>query len=312
MAREDLKMNLPKIKLDDMFSTQETRDAEKLGKIVNIKIEDIDDFAEHPFKVLENDEMYELSKSIKENGVLVPAIVRLKDNGRYEMVAGHRRKLASQLADLDSIPCIVKDLDDNEATIIMVDSNMQREKILPSEKAFAYKMKLDAIKEYYENKGKTVYPVGTRYNTGRDLENKVEESRTQIYRYIRLTNLIPKLLELVDNESIGLRPAVELSYLSKDEQEEVLDNIECYSCTPSHAQTIEMRKLSAEDKLNADAIENIMAREKPNQVPRLKLNENKIRNILPKNIQDNKIEEFLLKAIEHYTKFLKNRDRDVR
>ncbi|MBQ2946935.1 MAG: ParB/RepB/Spo0J family partition protein [Bacilli bacterium] len=311
MAREDLKMNLPKIKLDDMFSTQETRDAEKLGKIVNIKIEDIDDFAEHPFKVLENDEMYELSKSIKENGVLVPAIVRLKDNGRYEMVAGHRRKLASQLADLDSIPCIVKDLDDNEATIIMVDSNMQREKILPSEKAYAYKMKYDAIKHQGKRNDITSGPV-VRKLSASEIGDEFGESERTIRRYIRLTNLIPGLLELVDNESIGLRPAVELSYLSKDEQEEVLDNIECYSCTPSHAQTIEMRKLSAEDKLNADAIENIMAREKPNQVPRLKLNENKIRNILPKNIQDNKIEEFLLKAIEHYTKFLKNRDRDVR
>lgn len=311
MAREDLKMNLPKIKLDDMFSTQETRDAEKLGKIVNIKIEDIDDFADHPFKVLENDEMYELSKSIKENGVLVPAIVRLKDNGRYEMVAGHRRKLASQLADLDSIPCIVKDLDDNEATIIMVDSNMQREKILPSEKAYAYKMKYDAIKHQGKRNDITSGPV-VRKLSASEIGDEFGESERTIRRYIRLTNLIPGLLELVDNESIGLRPAVELSYLSKDEQEEVLDNIECYSCTPSHAQTIEMRKLSAEDKLNADAIENIMAREKPNQVPRLKLNENKIRNILPKNIQDNKIEEFLLKAIEHYTKFLKNRDRDVR
>jgi len=304
-------MNLPKIKLDDMFSTQETRDAEKLGKIVNIKIEDIDDFAGHPFKVLENDEMYELSKSIKENGVLVPAIVRLKDNGRYEMVAGHRRKLASQLADLDSIPCIVKDLDDNEATIIMVDSNMQREKILPSEKAYAYKMKYDAIKHQGKRNDITSGPV-VRKLSASEIGDEFGESERTIRRYIRLTNLIPGLLELVDNESIGLRPAVELSYLSKDEQEEVLDNIECYSCTPSHAQTIEMRKLSAEDKLNADAIENIMAREKPNQVPRLKLNENKIRNILPKNIQDNKIEEFLLKAIEHYTKFLKNRDRDVR
>ena len=311
MAREDLKMNLPKIKLDDMFSTQETRDAEKLGKIVNIKIEDIDDFADHPFKVLENDEMYELSKSIKENGVLVPAIVRLKDNGRYEMVAGHRRKLASQLADLDVIPCIVKDLDNNEATIIMVDSNMQREKILPSEKAYAYKMKYDAIKHQGKRNDITSGPV-VRKLSASEIGDEFGESERTIRRYIRLTNLIPGLLELVDNESIGLRPAVELSYLSKDEQEEVLDNIECYSCTPSHAQTIEMRKLSAEEKLDADEIENIMARDKPNQVPRLKLNENKIRNLLPKNIQDNKIEEFLLKAIEHYTKFLRNRDRDVR
>ena len=202
MAREDLKMNLPKIKLDDMFSTQETRDAEKLGKIVNIKMEDIDDFAEHPFKVLENDEMYELSKSIKDNGVLVPAIVRLKDNGRYEMVAGHRRKLASQLADLDSIPCIVKDLDDNEATIIMVDSNMQREKILPSEKAFAYKMKLDALKQQGKRNDLTLRPVVGKLESADLIGKENGESGRQVQRYIRLTNLIPGLLEMVDNESI--------------------------------------------------------------------------------------------------------------
>ena len=308
MAREDLKMNLPKITVDDLFSTQETRDSEKLGKVINIKLKDIDDFAEHPFKVIENDEMYELAKSIKDNGVLVPAIVRLKDNGRYEMISGHRRKFASELADLKTIPCIVKDLDDNEATIIMVDSNMQREKILPSEKAFAYKMKVDALKNQGKRTDLTSVPVGHKLRARQLVALQTNESATNIQRYIRLTELIPELLDKVDNEEIALRPAVELSYLTKDEQLEVLDNIECYVSTPNHSQAIEMRRLSAEDKLTPENIENIMAKDKPNQTPRLKLNENKIRNALPKHVlAEDKVEDYILKALEHYTKYMRNR-----
>ena len=308
MAREDLKMNLPKITVDDLFSTQETRDSEKLGKVINIKLKDIDDFAEHPFKVIENDEMYELAKSIKDNGVLVPAIVRLKDNGRYEMISGHRRKFASELADLKTIPCIVKDLDDNEATIIMVDSNMQREKILPSEKAFAYKMKVDALKNQGKRTDLTSVPVGHKLRARQLVALQTNESATNIQRYIRLTELIPELLDKVDNEEIALRPAVELSYLTKDEQLEVLDNIDCYVATPNHSQAIEMRRLSAEDKLTPENIENIMAKDKPNQTPRLKLNENKIRNALPKHVlAEDKVEDYILKALEHYTKYMRNR-----
>ena len=308
MAREDLKMNLPKITVDDLFSTQETRDSEKLGKVINIKLKDIDDFAEHPFKVIENDEMYELAKSIKDNGVLVPAIVRLKDNGRYEMISGHRRKFASELADLKTIPCIVKDLDDNEATIIMVDSNMQREKILPSEKAFAYKMKVDALKNQGKRTDLTSVPVGHKLRARQLVALQTNESATNIQRYISLTELIPELLDKVDNEEIALRPAVELSYLTKDEQLEVLDNIECYVSTPNHSQAIEMRRLSAEDKLTPENIENIMAKDKPNQTPRLKLNENKIRNALPKHVlAEDKVEDYILKALEHYTKYMRNR-----
>ena len=310
MAREDLKMNLPKITVDDLFSTQETRDSEKLGKVINIKLKDIDDFAEHPFKVIENDEMYELAKSIKDNGVLVPAIVRLKDNGRYEMISGHRRKFASELAELETLPCIVKDLDNNEATIVMVDSNMQREKILPSEKAFAYKMKLEAIKHQGKANSTSVgFQQKLNGTTSRKIiAQEVGESEDKVRKYIRLTELIPELLEKVDNDEIALTPAVELSYLTKDEQLEVLDNIECYVATPNHSQTIEMRKLSAEDKLTPENIENIMAKAKPNQTPRLKLNENKIRNALPKHIlAEDKVEDYILKALEHYTKYMRNR-----
>ena len=310
MAREDLKMNLPKITVDDLFSTQETRDSEKLGKVINIKLKDIDDFAEHPFKVIENDEMYDLAKSIKDNGVLVPAIVRKKDNGRYEMIAGHRRKFASELAELETLPCIVKDLDNNEATIVMVDSNMQREKILPSEKAFAYKMKLEAIKHQGKANSTSVgFQQKLNGTTSRKIiAQEVGESEDKVRKYIRLTELIPELLEKVDNDEIALTPAVELSYLTKDEQLEVLDNIECYVATPNHSQAIEMRKLSAEDKLTPENIENIMAKAKPNQTPRLKLNENKIRNALPKHIlAEDKVEDYILKALEHYTKYMRNR-----
>ena len=310
MAREDLKMNLPKITVDDLFSTQETRDSEKLGKVINIKLKDIDDFAEHPFKVIENDEMYDLAKSIKDNGVLVPAIVRKKDNGRYEMIAGHRRKFASEIAELETLPCIVKDLDDNEATIVMVDSNMQREKILPSEKAFAYKMKLEAIKHQGKANSTSVgFQQKLNGTTSRKIiAQEVGESEDKVRKYIRLTELIPELLEKVDNDEIALTPAVELSYLTKDEQLEVLDNIECYVATPNHSQAIEMRKLSAEDKLTPENIENIMAKAKPNQTPRLKLNENKIRNALPKHIlAEDKVEDYILKALEHYTKYMRNR-----
>ena len=308
MAKGDLKMNLPKITVDDLFSTQETRDSEKLGKVINIKLKDIDDFAEHPFKVIENDEMYDLAKSIKDNGVLVPAIVRKKDNGRYEMIAGHRRKFASELAELETLPCIVKDLDNNEATIVMVDSNMQREKILPSEKAFAYKMKVDALKNQGKRTDLTSVPVGHKLRARQLVALQTNESATNIQRYIRLTELIPELLDKVDKEEIALRPAVELSYLTKDEQLEVLDNIECYVATPNHSQAIEMRKLSAEDKLTPENIENIMAKAKPNQTPRLKLNENKIRNALPKHVlAEDKVEDYILKALEHYTKYMRNR-----
>jgi len=308
VAREDLKMNLPKIALDDMFSTQEERDSEKLGKVINIKIKDIDDFEEHPFKVIENDEMYDLAKSIKDNGVLVPAIVRLKEDGRYEMIAGHRRKFASELAELETLPCIVKDLDDNEATIVMVDSNMQREKILASEKAYAYKMKVNALKNQGKRTDLTSAPLGQKLTARQLVALQMNESASNIQRYIRLTELIPELLEMVDKEEIALRPAVELSYLTKDEQLEVLDNIECYVATPTHSQAIEMRKLSAEDKLTPENIENIMAKEKPNQTPRLKLNENKIRNAIPKHVlEEDKVEDYVLKALEYYTKHMRNR-----
>ena len=301
-------MHLPT--LDDLFTTQEERDSANLEKIVDISVKDIDDFPNHPFKVIDDEEMQLMSKSIKENGILVPVLVRQKEDGRYEMISGHRRKFASKLAGIDKIPCIVRDLTDDEATIIMVDSNMQREKILPSEKAFAYKMKLEAIKHQGKANPTSVgFQQKLNGATSRKIvAQEVGESEDKVRKYIRLTELIPELLEKVDTEEIALTPAVELSYLTKDEQLEVLDNIECYVATPNHSQAIEMRKLSAEDKLTPENIENIMAKAKPNQTPRLKLNENKIRNALPKHILDeDKVEDYILKALEHYTKYMRNR-----
>lgn len=304
MTKSISKMPLPK--LDDLFTTEEERKNEKLEKVMDIKITEIDDFPDHPFKVVENDDMYNMRDSIKENGVLVPALVRPKTDGRYEMVSGHRRKFASQLADKKTIPCIVRDLSDDEAVIIMVDSNLQREEILPSERAFAYKMKLEAL----THQGKrtdllTSDQLGPKLSRANEILAKEENtSTTQIKRYIRLTELIPELLEMVDEKKIALSPAVELSFLNDEEQYEVLDCIECNVATPSHAQAIKLKKLSQEGTLTADEIDDILSEEKPNQIPKMKFNENRIRNVLPKNIEDKKIEDFVVSAIEFYGKYL--------
>lgn len=245
MAKDLSKMPLPK--LDELFTTEEERNNAKLEKVIDIKISDIYDFPDHPFKVIENDEMYNMSESIKENGVLVPVLVRPKENGRYEMVSGHRRKFASELANKETIPCIVRELTDDEAVIIMVDSNLQREEILPSEKAFAYKMKLEALNHQGKRNDLTSCQVGTKLRSDEMLAEGVEDSARQVQRFIRLTELVPELLELVDDKQIALSPAVELSFLKDEEQYAVLDCIECNVATPSHAQAIRLKKLSKEE-----------------------------------------------------------------
>ena len=305
MAKNTSKMPLPK--LDDLFTTEEDRVNANLEKAIDIKISDIDDFPNHPFKVIENEEMYNMRDSIKENGVLVPALVRPKENGRYEMVSGHRRKFASQLANNDTIPCIVRNLSDDEAIIIMVDSNLQREEILPSEKAFAYKMKLEAISHQGKRNDLTCDQVGDKLNGKKSvvlLAEEVGDSKSQIQRYIRLTELIPELLELVDEKQIALSPAVELSFLTDEQQYSVLDYIDYNAVSPSHAQTIRMKKLSQEGTLTVELIESIMSEEKSNQISKIKFNENRIRSVLPKNIEDKKIEDFVVNAIEFYNKHL--------
>ena len=304
MEKKETKMQIPKIKLDDLFSTQEQRDNAKLEKIVDIKIDCIDDFPNHPFKIIDNEEMEQMKESIADNGVLIPALVRPKPDGRYEMISGHRRKFASQLALKETMPCIVRELSDDEAIIIMVDSNMQREEILPSEKAFAYKMKLDAMK----HQGVSFGQVVRKWESTDDIGKDNEDSGRQVRRYIRLTKLIPELLDKVDTKEIAFNPAVELSYLTEEEQYALLDCIEYNDATPSHAQAIVMKKLSQEGSLNEEKIDDILSQEKPNQIPKMKFSEERIRSVLPKNVENDKIEDFVVKAIEYYSKHLRQKD----
>ena len=270
-------------------------------EIVELNVKDIYDFPKHPFKINNDLNYEELRNSIIESGVLVPTIVRKRDDGKYEMLSGHRRKKICEEQGIKKIPCIVKDVSDEEAVILMVDSNLQREKILPSEKAMAYKMKYDALKQ----QGKTLFPSGT--------ESELNETKTQVYRYIRLNNLIPELLQLVDDTvlkdkravlTMGLRPAVELSYLSKDDQELVYEEITYEDLTPSHVQAKRIRELGEKGKLDSDVLESIFLEQKPNQAKRISFNEERIRKVLPKDIKDYKIEDFIIKAIESYSKTL--------
>ena len=307
---EKKKQGIPiPFKLDDFFTTQEQRDEDKLGKIENIDINLIDDFKDHPFKVLENDELKSLEESIKTSGVLSPVIIRPKENGRYEMISGHRRKLACQKLGYDSMPAVVKELSNEMATIFMVDSNLQREKLLPSEKAFAYKMKYDAMK----HQGKASDPMGPKLTT-EEIGDEHGDSSTQVKRYIRLTNLIPELLEMVDNAELGLtpaialRPAVELSFLDPDDQYDLLECIEENQATPSLAQAIKLKELSQNDEFDVDVLEEIMGQQKPNQVAKFKIHEDKLMEVLPRNIERNNIEDFIIKACSFYSKHLRQKD----
>ena len=308
---------LPTKGLDDLFSTQAERDEAKLQKIRDIPLAEIDGFPDHPFKVREDEDMFQLVESIKERGVITPATVRQKEDGRYELVSGHRRKRACELAGFETLRCEVVDLDRDEATILMVESNYQRSQILPSEKAFAYKMRLEAMKRQAGRPSKeNLSPVGIDFKGKQTLDVMSEEcgdSRNQIHRYIRLTNLVPELLELVDEGKIKMRPAVELSYLDEDCQRDVVDEIDLNICTPSHDQTIRMRKFFNEGKLTTEAIQAIMSEDKPNQREKIVLRGDKVRSLIPKNIPLNQTEDFVCKALEHYNKFLRNRaDRDSR
>ena len=300
--------------LDDLFSTQEIRDEAKLAKIRDIPIDLIDDFPDHPYKVRDDEDMMQLVESIKERGVITPATVRQKEDGRYELISGHRRKRASELAGLDMLRCEVVELDRDEATILMVESNLQRSVILPSEKAFAYKMRLDAMKRKAGRPSKeNVSPVGTNLRTDEIIAQETGDSRNQIHRYIRLTNLVPELLEIVDDGRMKLRPAVELSYLNEDCQRDLVEEIDLNDCTPSHAQTIRMRKMFEEGKLTPEAIQAIMSEQKPNQQERIVLSGDRVRKFIPKSVPLNKTEEYVCKALEHYASFLRKRaERDSR
>ena len=304
-------------KLDDLFSTQEQRDEEKLSKIRDIPLTEIDDFPDHPFKVRDDEDMAQLIESIKERGVITPATVRQKEDGRYELISGHRRKRACELAGFDTLRCEVVELNRDEATILMVKSNYQRSQILPSEKAFAYKMRSEAMKRQAGRPGKeNSSPVGIDLRGKQSLDLMSEEcgdSRNQIHRYIRLTNLVPELLEYVDEGRIKMRPAVELSFLDEDSQRDVVDEIDLNDATPSHDQTIRMRKFFEEGKLTTEAIQAIMSEEKPNQREKIVLRGDRVRQLIPKNIPISQTEDFVCKALEHYNKFLRSRaDRDSR
>ena len=299
-------------KLDDLFSTQEQRDEEKLSKIRDIPLTEIDDFPDHPFKVRDDEDMAQLIESIKERGVITPATVRQKEDGRYELISGHRRKRACELAGFDTLRCKVVDLNLDEATILMVESNYQRSQILPSEKAYAYKMRLEAMKRQGFRSDLTSTPVGQKFSV-EQIADKSDDSKTQIQRYIRLTNLVPELLEYVDEGRIKMRPAVELSFLDEDSQRDVVDEIDLNDATPSHDQTIRMRKFFEEGKLTTEAIQAIMSEEKPNQREKIVLRGDRVRQLIPKNIPISQTEDFVCKALEHYNKFLRSRaDRDSR
>ena len=305
--------------VDSMFTTQEERDNAQRSYVTDLPIAEISDFPDHPFKVRMDESMTEMVESVKERGVLSPVLVRPMPDGGYQMVSGHRRKFASELAELPTVPCIVRELTDDEAIIIMVDSNLQRERVLPSEKAFAYKMKLDAMKRQGQRRDLTSSPVGTKLGTrsNQELAEQSPDSKTQIHRYICLTNLVPELLDMVDNSvlkekgtlQMALRPAVELSYLPENEQNALLEVMESEDCTPSHAQAIKIRDFSEKGKLNPDVILSIMQEEKPNQVEQFKMPRNRIDKFFPAGTPAQKIEDTIVKALEMYRKRERARER---
>lgn len=316
MAGRKSDFTLPTNTLDELFSTQEERDDAKLSKIRDIPLELIDDFPDHPFKVRDDEDMIQLVESVKERGVITPATVRQKDDGRYELISGHRRKRACELAGFEALRCEVVALGRDAATVLMVESNYQRSQILPSEKAFAYKMRLDALSRQGKRTDLTSDPVGGKWDgkeTAQMIGEQSGDSQTQVRRYIRLTNLVPELLDLVDEGKIKMRPAVELSYLNEGNQRAVVDEIDLNQCTPSHDQTIRMRKFFTEGKLTPEVVSAIMSEEKPNQREKIVLRGDKVRSLIPKNIPVSQTEDYVVKALEHYSRFLRQRaERDSR
>ena len=317
MTERKSDFTLPTNMLDDLFSTQEERDDAKLSKIRDITLIEIDDFPEHPFKVRDDEDMIQLVESVKKRGVITPATVRQKENGRYELVSGHRRKRACELAGFESLRCEIVNLDRDAATILMVESNYQRSQILPSEKAFAYKMRLEAMNRQAgrprkENPTPVVSDLDGQ-RTNEILGNEVGESREQVRRYIRLTNLVSELLELVDEGKIKMRPAVELSYLDEDCQRAIVDEIDINQCTPSHDQSIRMRKMFEEGKLTTEAITAIMTEQKPNQRERFIIRGDRVRSLIPKSVPLDQTEEYIVKALKYYADFVRKRtERDSR
>ena len=311
--------NVPKIDLgltgyDELFMNDTERMETKLPHIYDIPIELIDDFPDHPFKVRDDEDMMQLVESVKERGIITPVTLRPKEDGRYEIVSGHRRKKACELAGFETVKAEVREMTRDEAIILMVESNFQRSQILPSEKAFAYKMRLEAMKRQGQRSDLTLSPVGTKFDRSSEaITEETGDSRNQIHRYIRLTNLVQELLDLVDEGKIKMRPAVELSYLDEDSQRAVVDEIDLNQCTPSHDQTIRMRKFFTDGKLTPEVVSAIMGEEKPNQREKIVLRGDKVRSLIPKNIPVSQTEDYVVKALEHYSRFLRQRaERDSR
>ena len=291
--------------LDSLFTTQEQRDEAKRDSVQDIPISQISDFPEHPFKVKQDEAMLEMAESVRQYGVLVPGLVRQLEDGSYQMVSGHRRKMASELAGRDTIPCIVRDLTDDEAVIIMVDSNLQRERVLPSEKAFAYKMKLDALRRQAGRPSKeNLSPLETNLRTSAVIAQATGDSRAQVDRFIRLTNLIPEILDMVDDGRIAFRPAVELSYLTEQEQGTLYDTMGREDCTPSLAQAIKMKAFSRDEKLTDAVILSIMEEEKPNQKEKPAFRDERITKLIPKTVPRGQETDFVVKALEFYNRHL--------
>ena len=306
MAKNDVRNSIKLTSVDELFSTEESRADSQREKVLEIPLSEISDFPNHPFKVKADEAMLEMADSVKQYGVLVPGLVRPKPDGGYEMVAGHRRKKASELAGKETMPCIIRELDDDAATIIRVDSNLQRESILPSEKAFAYKMKLEALNRKAGRPSKENYcQVGNNFEgkTSNDIiaEQSADSSR-QIARYIRLTELIPSLLEMVDEKQIAFNPAVELSYLAEKEQQELYNTMQSEDCTPSLAQAQRMKKLSQDGRLSVDVIFSILTEEKPNQKEKLNIQRERIDRFFPKNFTEKQKEDLIVQLLESWYK----------
>ena len=301
---------------DELFMNDAERKENKLPRIYDIPLSEIDDFPDHPFKVKLDEDMDQLVQSIKERGIITPVTLRPKEDGRYEIVSGHRRRKACELAGFETVKAEVREMTRDEAIILMVESNFQRSQILPSEKAFAYKMRLEAMSRQGKRTDLTSDPVGPKLSGERsniELSSETGDSTSQIKRYIRLTSLVPELLDLVDEGKIKMRPAVELSYLDEDSQRAVVDEIDLNQCTPSHDQTIRMRKFFTDGKLTPEVVSAIMGEEKPNQREKIVLRGDKVRSLIPKNIPVSQTEDYVVKALEHYSRFLRQRaERDSR
>ena len=313
VKRQETKIELTAY--DDLFETDQSREEAGLSKIRDIPLSQIDEFPDHPFKVLMNEDMEQLADSIKRNGVMTPAAVRQKEDGRYELISGHRRKKACELAELETLKCEVKELTRDEAIIIMVESNLQRSTILPSEKAFAYKMRLEAMNRQGQRTDLTCSPMGNKLQgvkSSDELAEKVGESKNQIFRYIRLTELVPEILQMVDERQIAFRPAVELSYLTEEQQYSLLEAIGYNDATPSLAQAIKMKKFHGEGQLTDEVIQSIMQEEKPNQREKPQFKDERITKLIPKTIPKGQESDFVVKALEFYNRHLNRKKEQER